>query len=191
MAAKHFTSRAWNVSWLWLMRCIVFIGMVSLSRACLGQTNLTAPTVVWTNSSVYRLVTPSDFQRLHYYYLAQTNSPGPGTEHHVFTLGPKATWNNDWNSAVVPQPTRKQLNAISAQQVDLFRRAGTFTNGTWQVITSLTNIPLSSLKLSASSYTWVRAAVDHDQLLRQIAQIERSSGGTSETSNVTPVASPP
>jgi hypothetical protein len=63
--------------------------------------------------------------------------------------------------------------------VDVFRRAAVFTNGMWQITTSLTNIPLSSLNLSASSYAQIRAAADRAQKLRQLRQLDQSLGVTS------------
>jgi hypothetical protein len=188
MAAKHFTSRTGNVNWLRLARRAGCIGLILVTRSGLGQTNLTWSSGVWTNQPVYRLLAPSDFQRLHYYYLAQPNSPAPGTEQHVFTLGPSGTWNNDWNSKVVPRPTRNALNAVTAQQVDLFRRAGMFTNGVWQIVTSQTNIPLSSLNPTPASYAQIRAVIDHDQMLRQVSQLKLSLSATGVASNATPAA---
>src|SRR5271169_4683968 len=125
----------------WLIFAI-FAAASFLPRPAIAQTNLTQSGSAQTNAPSYRLPAPTDFQRLQYYYAAYPNSPAPGTEHGIFTLGGDNTWSGNWNSSVVPQPTRAQLNAITPQQVDVFRRAAVFTNGTWQIVTSTTNVPL-------------------------------------------------
>jgi hypothetical protein len=132
-----------------------------------------------TNAFPRGLAAPTDFQRLQYYYATYPASPAPGTEHGIFTLQRNNVWSGDWNSSIVPAPTRAQLNAITPQQVDVFRRAAVFTNGAWQIVTSATNIPLSSLGLTPSSYAQIRAAADHDQILRQCNQIQQPSGALS------------
>jgi len=93
-----------------------------LSRPCMAQTNLTGSGSSVTNAYPYQLPAPTDFQRLQYYYAAYSSSPAPGTEHGIFTLQANNVWSGDWNSSAVPAPTRTQLNAITAQQVDVFRR---------------------------------------------------------------------
>jgi hypothetical protein len=123
----------------------------------------------------FQLPAPTDFQRLQYYYAAYPSSPGPGAEHGIFTVGNNSSWNGDWNSTVVPAPTRTQLNAITPQQFDLFNRAGVFTNGAWEIATSVTNVTLSSLNPTASSYAQIRAAATHDQQTRLCQQLQQSS----------------
>jgi hypothetical protein len=150
-----------------------------LTLQCIGQTNLTQSSGSQTNGYPYRLIALTDFQRLQYYYAAYPSSPAPGTEHAIFSVGDNGIWNGDWNSSTVPSPTRTQLSAITAQQVDIFRRAGVFTNGTWQIVTSATNIPLSSLSLGSSSYAQIRATADRDRILQQCHQFEQSSTATS------------
>jgi hypothetical protein len=121
-----------------------------------AQTNLSTSGSTLTNSFPYRLPAPTDFQRLQYYYAAYPSSPAPGVEHAIFSVGAGSTWNGSWSSSVVPAPSRSQLNAITAPQVDIFRRAAMFTNGTWQIVTPGTNTPLSSLNLTPSSYMQIR-----------------------------------
>src|SRR5437867_6130557 len=116
-----------------------------LAVAGFAQTNSTLFATMSTNALLARLSAPTDFQRLQYYYAAQRNSPPPGREHGIFTLRADRTWSGDWNSRVVSRPTRAQLSAIPAQQVDLFHRAGVFTNGACNIATSRTNIPLPTL----------------------------------------------
>src|ERR1017187_2027198 len=143
----------------------ISLAVLFLSRPAMAQTNLTQSGSGQTNAPAYHLRGPTDFQRLQYYYTAYTGSPAPGTEHGIFTLRPDHTWTGDWNSFVVPSAPRDQLDAITSQQVDGFRRAAVFTNATWQIVTSQTNISLSSLKLSASSYGQIRAEADRAQKL--------------------------
>lgn len=156
--------------------CVLLVFLIVLLfvfplRQNIAQTNLTQSGFGQTNAPNYWLPAPTDFQRLQYYYAAYQGSPAPGTEHGVFTLRADNTWSGDWNSNVVPMPTRAQLGAITSQQVDLFQRAAVFTNSTWQIITSLTNIPLRSLNLSASSYAQIRAAAQYDKLVQQCQRL--------------------
>jgi hypothetical protein len=137
---------------------MLFLGLIAvsiLSRSTVGQTNLTQSGGAGTN------VPPAlaDTYRLEYYYAAWTNSPAPGTESNIFTVNTNGTWNGDWNSQLVPAPSRSQLNRITTQQLVLFLQAGAFENGMWQIITSTTNIPLVSLKLTASTYTQILGSV--------------------------------
>jgi len=150
-----------------------------LSRPCMAQTNLTGSSGSVTNAYPYQLPVPSDFQRLQYYYAAYSSSPAPGTELGIFTLQANNVWSGDWNSSIVPAPTRTQLNALTPQQVDIFRRAGVYTNGSWQIVTSATNTPLSSLSLTPSSYAQIRATADRDRVLQQYSQFLQSTGATS------------
>jgi hypothetical protein len=152
------------------------------SQPSIAQTNQMQSGSTQTNvqaGPIYSPPAPIDFQRLQYYYAAYPSSPAPGTEQGVFTLNPDRTWSGTWNSSTVPAPTRSQLNAITAQQVDVFQLAGVFTNGVWQIVTSTTNIPLSSLNLTASSYAQIRTTAVHDQMLRQCHQLEQVYGAAS------------
>jgi hypothetical protein len=63
-----------------------------------------------------------------------------------------------------------------------------FTNGVWQIVTSQTNIPLSSLNPTPASYAQIRAVIDHDQMLRQVSQLKLSLSATGVASNATPAA---
>jgi hypothetical protein len=134
----------------------LFLAVLFPALPATAQTNLSTSGSTLTNSFPYRLPTPTDFQRLQYYYASYPSSPAPGAEHAIFTVGTGNTWNGSWSSSVVPAPSRSQLNAITAPQVDIFRRAAVFTNGTWQIVTPGTNTPLSSLNLTPSSYMQIR-----------------------------------
>jgi hypothetical protein len=143
-------------------------------RVGFAQTNLTQTDSTQTNLS-FGLPAPTDFQRLQYYYASYQNSPAPGTEHDIFTVGNNRSWNGDWNSTVVPTPSRAQLNAISPAQVDLFNRAATYTNGSWQIVTSQTNIPLSALTITSSMYMQIRATAGRDKQLANCQRIQSQS----------------
>ena len=127
-----------------------------------------------TNSATFRLSSLSDFQRLQYYYAAQPNSPAPGTERGIFSLGADRKWSGEWNSQVVTRPTRQQLNAITPEQADLFRRAGKYVNGAWQIATSRTNIPLATLSVNAESYARLRAITELDAAARKLVNAEKA-----------------
>lgn len=121
-----------------------------------------------------RLPTPSDFQRLQYYYAAAPNSPVPGSERKVFTLRPDRRWSGDWRSKVVAKPTRAQLAAITPVQFEVFRRAAAYTNGAWRVSTPVTNFTLATLgSLDATTYHRLRLSVERAQLQRQLQQLDQ------------------
>jgi hypothetical protein len=119
-----------------------------------------------------RLPAISDFQRLQYYYAAQPASPAPGTERGIFTLKPDRTWSGDWNSTAVPKPTTRQLQAVTAEQVDLFKRAAVYQDGVWQIATSRTNIPLAQLTLTPELHARLTAIIERDVALKEYQQAE-------------------
>jgi hypothetical protein len=137
-----------------------------------------------TNTNlIIRLPTPTDFQRLQYYYALSENSPAPGSEQAIFTVGDDRSWNGDWNSSVVPKPSRAQLNAITPAQVDLFNRAGAYTNGAWRIVTSQTNVPLSALTITSSMYMQIRATAGRD---KQLATGQRIQAQTTQSQSISP-----
>jgi hypothetical protein len=140
-------------------------------RLGFAQTNVTQTGSTQTNLT-FGLPAPTDFQRLQYYYASYQNSPPPGTEHGIFTIGSDHSWSGVWNSTVVPMPSRTQLNAITPAQVDLFNRAGAYTNGSWQIVTSQTNIPLSALTITSYIYTQIRITAGRDKQLATCQQIQ-------------------
>jgi hypothetical protein len=147
--------------------------------SALAQTNVSSAASATSNAlatvkAQYRLLAPSDFQRLQFYYASQPDSPAPGTERGIWTLKEDRTWSGDWHSKLVARPTRAQLDAISAQQVDLFRRAGKFVDGSWQIVTSRTNIPLATLSVDAESYAQLRALADIAEAERKLEQAEKA-----------------
>jgi len=160
-----------------LHRCLSFVVLTVLLsvfplRVGIAQTNLTQTGSTQTNLS-FALPAPTDFQRLQYYYASYQNSPAPGTEQGIFTVGSNRTWSGDWNSGVVPTPSRAQLNAITPAQVDLFNRAATYTNGMWQIVTSQTNLPLSALTvISSSTYMQIRITAARDKQLATCQRIQ-------------------
>lgn len=153
---------------------LVLCAFAALRETGFAQTNLAQSVSAPTNAPTYQLSAVSDFQRLQYYYAAQPNSPAPGTERSVFTLNADRKWSGVWNSKIVPKPTRQQLDAIKTEQVDLFRRAGKFVDGTWQIVTSRTNIPLSALSVDAESYARLRALADIAEAERKLEQAEQA-----------------
>jgi hypothetical protein len=145
--------------------------------SALAQTNVSSAASATSNAlatakAQYRLPAPSDFQRLQFYYASQPDSPAPGTERGIWTLKEDRTWSGDWHSKLVARPTRAQLDAITPQQVDLFRRAATFRDGAWQIATSRTNIPLSQLSVTASDYSALRVIIERDQAWQKYQQTE-------------------
>lgn len=142
------------------LACIGFAQADQLQLAP-GQTNV-----------VYQVPTPTDLQRLQYYYASYQNTPAPGTEQAVFALNADRTWSGTWNSSVVPAPSRAQLDALTPQQVDLFRRAGVYTNGAWRVMTSQINSPLSTLTVSSSTYAQIRGTADRDHQLARHQRLQ-------------------
>ena len=118
---------------------MLLIGLVAVScfsRSSMGQTNvMQSGGAVGTNGLLIGVSGVADFYRLQYYYAARTNSHALGTETNIFTVTQNGSWNNDWNSLLVPKPTRSQLKAITAEQLDLFRLAAVFTNSAWEIIT--------------------------------------------------------
>jgi hypothetical protein len=154
------------------------VGQTNRTSSAGAESSLSSGSLIVSNASstasaAYRLPTPSDFQRLQYYYAASPKNPGPGSEHAIFTLKPDRTWSGDWNSKVVPKPTRKDLEAITPQQVDLFRQAGAFAAGGWQIATTETNIALSTLSVTADSYPLLRAIIERDQALRKYQSLDQ------------------
>ena len=91
----------------------------------------------------------------------------------MFTVGDDRVWTGTWNSRVVPKPTRAQLAAITPAQVDLFRRAGVYRTGAWQIATSRTNIPLAQLTLTPASYQRLSLIIDRDQAQRRYQQLDQ------------------
>lgn len=145
-----------------------------LARSAPAQTN--AALSVGSRSNVaaaVKLPAVTDFQRLQYYYAAHPASPPPGAERAVFTLTADRAWSGDWNSTRVPKPTREQLGAITPAPVELFRRAGQYLGGRWQIVTSRTNIPLSELKLTGAAYERLSLIIERDQALRRYQRLEQ------------------
>jgi hypothetical protein len=138
---------------------------------CVAQTNQLSTTRAGTVPAL-RKAGLADFQRLQYYYAAHPASPAPGTERGVFTLKADRTWSGDWNSKVVPKPTRAQLDAITAEQVDLFKRAARFHDGRWQVVTSEGNVPVAELATTKVDYERLRVAAERDKLAKQVQQLD-------------------
>ena len=153
---------------------LVFVGAASPPRPAVAQTNLALSGSTRSNAvAAVKLPAVTDFQRLQYYYAAHPSSPPPGTERAVFTLTPERAWAGDWNSTRVPKPTRSQLSAITPAQVDLFKRAGNYVGGRWQITTSRTNIPLSQLTLTGAAYERLSLIIERDQALRRYQKLEQ------------------
>ena len=122
--------------------------------------------------SVAQLRPPSDFQRLQYYYAAHPASPAPGSEPGLFTIDANRQWTGDWTSTVVPAPTRAQLDAITAPQVDVLKRAAVYRDGAWRVATAKADVPLSELVLTPQTYAEISLLAERARLQKQLEQLD-------------------